>query len=199
MVHSEQHFTEAAMLITVVDLEHEPLEYDLTFAPGQIDYTSEVEQIAPMVSAGRADLIEEHRGPREIVQDIRLRGSYSGAFEVPCARCVDPVRHTLAGEFDLIFRPIGADADLSEHSIGASETEIGYYEDGSLTLEDVLREQVLLSLPARTLCRADCKGLCPRCGTNQNTDSCSCDEVLSGPSDPRWTALSDLRSRIKMN
>ena len=34
----------------------------------------------------------------------------------------------------------------------------------SLLLEDVLREQVLLSLPVRTLCKPDCKGLCPRCG-----------------------------------
>ncbi len=37
-------------------------------------------------------------------------------------------------------------------------------------LEDVLREQVLLSLPARTLCGPDCKGLCPHCGHNLNTD-----------------------------
>ncbi len=184
------------MLITVAELEREPLEFDLAFSPGQIDYISEVEQKGLLTSAGRADLIEEHRGPRDIVQDIRLRGSYQSRFEVPCARCVDPVEHTLGAEFDLIFRPAGADADLTEQSIGASETEIGYYEKGSLTLEDVLREQVLLSLPARTLCREDCKGLCPRCGTNQNTDSCSCGEL---PSDPRWSALADLSSRMKIN
>jgi uncharacterized protein len=61
-------------------------------------------------------------------------------------------------------------------------------------LEDVLREQVLLSLPVRTLCKPDCKGLCPRCGANRNLQPCSCDE---GPSDPRWEALTGLRSRIK--
>jgi len=61
-------------------------------------------------------------------------------------------------------------------------------------LEDVLREQVLLSLPARTLCKPDCKGLCPRCGKNRNLEACTCEE---GPSDPRWEALSGLRSRIK--
>jgi uncharacterized protein len=61
-------------------------------------------------------------------------------------------------------------------------------------LEDVLREQVLLSLPARTLCRQDCKGLCPRCGQNLNSDVCTCD---AAPVDPRWAALSDLGSRMK--
>jgi uncharacterized protein len=86
------------------------------------------------------------------------------------------------------------DAIGAEHAISTPETEIGYYENGGLALEDVLREQVLLSLPARTLCQPDCKGLCPRCGQNRNETACSCD---SGPSDPRWEALAGLSSRIK--
>jgi uncharacterized protein len=113
---------------------------------------------------------------------------------VPCARCVEPVTIPLASEFDLIFRPVGADAGAPERSITAPETEIGYYQKDSLLLEDVLREQVLLSLPVRTLCKPDCKGLCPRCGQNRNSQACSCDE---GPGDPRWEALAELRGRIK--
>jgi len=82
----------------------------------------------------------------------------------------------------------------TERSITPPETEIGYYQKDSLLLEDVLREQVLLSLPVRTLCKPDCKGLCPRCGQNRNSQECSCDV---GPSDPRWEALAGLRGRIK--
>jgi uncharacterized protein len=51
-----------------------------------------------------------------------------------------------------------------------------------------------LSLPVRTLCKPDCKGLCPRCGKNRNLEACTCEE---GPADPRWEALADLRGRIK--
>ena len=182
------------MLITVLDLEREPLDYDVSLAPGELDFTPDVTQLDTLSAHGRADLLEEHRGPRAIVQDIRVRGAYRGRFSVPCARCIDPVEHTLSGEYDLIFRPLGVDGEVTEHSIGASETEIGYYEGGSLALEDVLREQVLLSLPVRTLCREDCKGLCPRCGGNQNTEPCSCEEA---PADPRWSALSELSSRMK--
>jgi uncharacterized protein len=87
-----------------------------------------------------------------------------------------------------------ADADVPERAITAPETEIGYYLKDSLALEDVLREQVLLSLPLRTLCKPDCKGLCPRCGENRNSQACSCDV---GPSDPRWEALAGLRGRIE--
>ncbi len=182
------------MLITVLDLEREPLHYDTSFPPQGIDFGEGVEQKGPMQAAGLAELLEEHRGPKEIVQDIRLRGTYTGHFQVPCARCLDSVEHALSGEYDVLYRPVGVDADDREHSIGASETEIGYYQDGSLLLEDVLREQVLLSLPARTLCQEDCKGICPRCGANGNNDPCHC---VAMPADPRWSALSDLRSRIK--
>jgi uncharacterized protein len=182
------------MHITVPDLEREPVEFDLALAPGAIDYGLDLTQVGPLAVEGRADLIEESRGPKEIVRDIRLRGKYEGQFEMPCARCLEPVEHALKGQFDLLFRPLGADQRSSDHAITTSETEIGYYQEDSLVLEDVLREQVLLSLPARTLCRQDCKGLCPHCGRDLNSESCTCD---AAPSDPRWSALSDLRSRIK--
>jgi len=182
------------MLITVPDLEREPLEFDLSLGPKAIDYGTEVQQMGLLAVAGRAELIEEHRGPHEIVPDIRLRAGYQGKVEVACARCLDPVEHDLKGDFDLIFRPLGLDGESAERSITADETEIGYYHKSGLVLEDVLREQVLLSLPARTLCRQDCKGLCPRCGLNLNTETCTCD---TAPADPRWSALSELGSRIK--
>ena len=182
------------MEFKILELEREPIEFDLELPPGAVDFGDEAEQIGNLATSGSAEVIHEHRGPKDIVADIRLRGHFAGNFQVPCARCIEPVEIPLASDFDLIFRPLGADSDPPERSITASETEIGYYQKDSLLLEDVLREQVLLSLPVRTLCKPDCKGLCPRCGANRNLQPCSCDE---GPSDPRWEALTDLRSRIK--
>jgi uncharacterized protein len=182
------------MEFKVSELEREPVDFDLELKPGTVDFGEEAEQVGGLATSGRAEVIHEHRGPREIVPDIRLKGRFEGNFQVPCARCIEPVEIPLAAEFDLIFRPVGADSDAPERSITASETEIGYYQGDSLSLEDVLREQVLLSLPVRTLCKPDCKGLCPRCGANRNQKPCTCDQ---GPSDPRWEALTGLRSRIK--
>ncbi|HVN92268.1 MAG TPA: DUF177 domain-containing protein [Terracidiphilus sp.] len=182
------------MEFRILDLEREPIEFDLGLRPGAIDFGEEAEQIGQLATTGQAEVIHEHRGPKDVVADIRLKGRYAGRFEVPCARCIEPVEIPLSGEFDLIFRPLGADAGAPERSISTSETEIGYYQKDSLVLEDVLREQVLLSLPVRTLCKPDCKGLCPHCGTNRNTQSCSCEE---GQSDPRWEGLTGLRSRFK--
>lgn len=182
------------MLISVQDLEREPIQFETSVPPGTIEYGFDIRQTDALAVEGRADLIVEHRGPKESVHDIRVRGRFKGNFEVLCARCLEPVEHPLGSTFDLIFRPMGADAGGSEHAISSSETEIGYYQGQGLLLEDVLREQVLLTLPAKTLCRQDCKGLCQHCGKNLNSESCACEETIA---DPRWSALSDLRSRMK--
>ena len=146
-----------ALVITVLELEREPIEFSETIPAGAIDYGSEIRQIDGMPVNGRADLLTEHRGPHDLIHDIRLRAGYQGNFEIPCARCLDPVAHKLEEHFDLLFRPTGVDAGASEHAISTSDTEIGYYEGGRLAVEDVLREQVLLSLPAREIGRASCR------------------------------------------
>jgi len=182
------------MEFKIVELEREAVEFALNLAPGAVEYGEEAEQVGELATSGSAEVIHEHRGPKEIVADIRLRGRFAGSFQIPCARCIEPVEVPVSGEFDLVFRPLGADAGAPERSITASETEIGYYQGDSLLLEDVLCEQVLLSLPVRTLCKPDCKGLCPHCGANRNLQPCSCEQ---GPNDPRWGSLSELRNRMK--
>lgn len=183
------------VLITPLQLVDEPLEIDETIEAGAIDYTPDLRQTGPLPVIGTADLLVEHRDEGSQVNDIRLRAAYHGDFEILCARCVEPVALPLSGEFDLIFRPEDADAVAGEHAISPDETEIGYYEKSGLSLEDVVREQVLLSLPGRTLCKEDCKGLCPRCGQNLNLATCSCGEA---PANPQWNALADLASKLEL-
>ena len=181
------------MLITPLELEKEPLIFNEAIPAGVLDYAPDITQIGPLPVDGRADLIVEHRGHNDQVPDIRLRAAYHGEFDLLCARCVEPVRTPLSGSFDLIFRPAEADSTAGERSITVDETEIGYYEESGLSLEDVVREQVLLALPSRTLCKEDCKGLCPRCGQNLNLATCNCNP----PSDVRWSALAGLASTVK--
>ena len=181
------------VLITPFELEKESLEFHQALPSGAIEYAPDITQVGDLPVDGRADLIIEHRGPHEFVSDIRIRAGYRGQFEVLCARCVEPVLIPMSGDFDLIFRPQGADAESGERAITIDETEIGYYEESGLLLEDVVREQVLLSLPGRTLCTPDCKGLCPSCGQNLNSALCNCDKA---PADARWNALAGLAGTI---
>ncbi|MHB8302474.1 MAG: YceD family protein [Acidobacteriaceae bacterium] len=182
------------MKFTVAELERQAIDFDESLAPGTIDFVEDLRQVSELHAAGRADLLKEHRGAHEIVADIRVRASLQTRVEAPCARCLEPVVAAVDTTFDLLFRPIGIDGEGVDRSITTSETEIGYYEGDGLLLEDVLREQILLALPAKTLCREDCKGLCAECGRNRNTDPCNC---ATAPADPRWSSLQAIRSRVK--
>ncbi len=46
--------------------------------------------------------------------------------------------------------------------------------DGIMNLTDAVREDMILALPAKVLCREDCRGVCPRCGQDRNVGSCDC-------------------------
>ena len=177
------------MLITPAQLADESLSLNESLPEGAIDYAPDIRQIGPLALTGKADLIVEHRGPREFVEDIRLRAHFEGKFELLCARCLEPVQMPLAGDFDLIYRPVSVETEAGEHAITEDETEIGYYEKNGLLLEDAVREQVLLNLPGRALCQQECKGLCPKCGANRNLADCGCVEEQT---DPRWGALTGL-------
>ncbi|MBZ5657326.1 MAG: DUF177 domain-containing protein [Acidobacteriia bacterium] len=181
------------MLIEIEELELHPVDFREEFSPGAIDLGAEVRQRTQLRSEGRADLVEEHHGKHKVVQDIRLKGKLDTSLEVACARCLDPVLYEVDRSFDLLYRPLGTDAGHEELSITDAEAEIGYYQGEGLMLEDALREQVLLALPLKVVCREDCKGLCPLCGKNLNESQCSCAAHME---DPRWAALKEIRSKL---
>ena len=182
------------MFLDISELEREPLDFEEAFQPGVIDLGSEIQQRTPLKTSGHAELVEEHHGKHEIIKDIRLRGRLEAGLELQCARCLEPVPQDITREFELLYRPLGADAGRDEISVTVAEAEIGYYQGEGLLLEDVLREQVLLALPLKITCREDCKGLCPHCGKNLNQEQCSCAVAVE---DPRWAALKDVRSRLE--
>jgi uncharacterized protein len=182
------------MLIEIAELELHPIDFQEEFPPDAIDLGADVRQLSVLKTSGRAQLVEEHHGKHNVISDLRLQGDLATTLELPCARCLDPVRQDVARTFDLLYRPLGTDAGNEELSVTAAEAEIGYYQGEGVLLEDALREQVLLSVPLKVVCREDCKGLCPSCGKNRNTDPCSCAPVVG---DPRWAALKDLREKLE--
>ena len=178
------------MLISLQDLEKHPVDFQEEFAPGAVDLGPEILQTEVLESSGRATLVEEHHGSKSIIQDIRIAGTLSTSIEANCARCLETVHQQVQRDFDLLYRPQGSDAGREEISVTQAEAEIGYYRGEGLLLEDVLREQILLAVPIRIICREECKGLCPRCGRNRNAETCDCIENMV---DPRWDALRKLR------
>jgi uncharacterized protein len=181
------------MFIEIHELELHPIDFDEEIRPGVLDLGEDLRQVEVLHTAGRAQLVEEQHGKHKIVKDIRFAGRLKTRVELACARCLEPVLQDVDHNFDLLYRPQGVDAGRAEISVTTAEAEVSYYQGEGLQLEDVLQEQVILALPLRAICRDDCKGLCPHCGTNLNVEKCACAEPLE---DPRWSALKDIRGKL---
>lgn len=174
-------------------LHEDQQEFHEVWQPGTIDLGPDAKQSASLKTDGRASIVEENHGRKATIDDIRLVGEFSTRLELLCARCLEPVHQDVQKSFDLLYRPQGVDAGKEEVSLGKEDVDIGYYQGDGLLLEEVLREQLLLAVPLKLVCREDCKGLCPSCGQNLNQGECGC--ARTDP-DPRWHALEGLRNKL---
>jgi uncharacterized protein len=111
-------------------------------------------------------------------------------LELVCARCLEPVQEEVSRDFDLYYRPLLPANPDEEVRLKNDDTEIAFYKDDGLFLTDVLAEQVLLAIPMKVICRSDCRGLCPFCGANLNSDECRCEVHAT---DPRLAPLARLK------
>ena len=125
---------------------------------------------------------------------VHVNGQLMGRVSVDCGRCLERYPVVVDQKLDLFYLPRltnrpeeeEEEVELSDH-----EVVVGYYEDERLDLGEVVREQILLALPLKRLCRADCKGICPTCGRNRNLESCACPPPEE-PLDPRLEPLRKL-------
>jgi uncharacterized protein len=182
------------MFISLQVLEQKEINFREEYPPETIDLGPDMRQSAPLLTSGRATLIEERHGNKGVILDIRVQGDLATSVETACARCLEPVAREVAREFELLYRPRGVDAGRQEISVTQAEAEIGYYVGEGVELKDILGEQILLEVPMKVVCREDCKGLCLTCGHNLNESDCRCPPTVS---DPRWQALKDLREKLE--
>jgi len=169
------------------------------------DYVAKVLSGLPMRDALGGD-VEGGRGALDVElyadgTNVYAHGTMRGQVVVACSRCVgearidieEPVRVTympqaeLAGtaEEQAVAGTSGAEAEEGVE-LGDADLDLLPYDGESVDLEPILREQLVLAVPYAPLCREDCKGLCPQCGTNLNQGTCACDVRWE---DPRLAAL----------
>ena len=126
-------------------------------------------------------------------RQVRVRGNFTVSLELTCARCLDPVRMQLSPEFDQFYQSNSGSMLSGEIALTENETEIGFFNGDFIEVTDIVREQILLALPMKPMCREDCKGLCPYCGGNRNVRDCGCQD--SG-SDPRLAPLIKIKNQM---
>src|ERR1044071_6053810 len=174
------------MRIEVENLSATASPFAHTYRPEEVEVE---EEGARLVSDAKVEGSATRKG-----EQVRLRGTISTEVELLCDRCAAPERGPLVAEFDTSFIPQEVEAGKPEHvELLTEDLGLAAYEGDAVDLDELVREQILLALPSRHLCREDCKGLCQKCGANLNEKDCSCEQ---GEVDPRWAALADLKKEV---
>ncbi len=137
----------------------------------------------------------------KIEHRVRVDAHGKAELTVPCGRCLAPVSVDLPVDFELTLVPreeyeVAPRGERDDNkgpvagSFDPQDAEEEVFTGKVIDLDPLVREQLVLSLPAYPVCREDCKGLCPVCGGNLNERECGCDRHVP---DPRWAGLKKLK------
>lgn len=122
-------------------------------------------------------------------EEVRLRGNITARAEVDCDRCLTAIAVPIETGFDLTYIPAASYLEQQRAELQEEDLLVSVYEGNAIDVDEIVREQILLALPVRALCREECHGLCPVCGIDRNTNACACEQKEI---DPRWAALKNL-------
>lgn len=114
---------------------------------------------------------------------IAVEGTIRSELRVRCNRCLDQFIYPMETGFQEIYY------DRNQPQPGGKETDWVPFTGDELDITPEMLQTIVVNLPMRFLCREDCRGLCPACGTELNNRQCECkhDDI-----DPRLAKLKDL-------
>lgn len=122
--------------------------------------------------------------------EVAFSGDIETVATLSCSRCLEPYPLPLDLHFDLKYTAEPEAAGAGESRVDEHSITVVHFDGARIGIDDLLAEQILLGLPLKPLCREDCGGLCPHCGTNRNTRACGCSTERGA--DPRLAALKKL-------
>lgn len=172
------------MLIELASLERQGGKFAHSYAPGELDLNDERIKVAepPRVS-GRIQQSDAK---------VTVSGKVEAKLQLECDRCLKAMSVLASTEFKVEYvtpevYQAGQAAELLDEDLTLS-----VFDGAVIDVDDLVREQLLLTLPAQVLCQDECKGLCPVCGGDRNLKNCNCQEA---DIDPRWAGLKEIVNR----
>ncbi|MDO4495586.1 MAG: DUF177 domain-containing protein [Clostridiaceae bacterium] len=110
---------------------------------------------------------------------VELSAKAEFVLDMNCDRCAKPIKLALTADvFHTLVTSLNDEAN----------DELLLINELRFDLDPLVTEDIFLELPSKFLCSEDCKGVCPKCGKDLNTGSCSCEKEI----DPRLAALKQL-------
>ena len=171
-----------------------------TFNTGSSDYD--------IIDKPAVDVIIKKLGKNK----LSIKADSYVTLSIPCDRCLEPVDTRVDYTVDEIV-------DFNDNASEEEAKEEKDYIDGyDLDVDKLVFGEILISMPGKTLCKEDCKGICLICGANLpaegrcrytaavrvvpadagganlNKGECGCDRDIL---DPRMSVFKDILKNFK--
>lgn len=111
------------------------------------------------------------------------RGKVQTLLQLPCARCLQDFTYPVETEFQVVIVENTRSEQLSP------DEGFIFFNGETADIGSIVEEAIFMAIPICPLCKEECQGLCPVCGQDKNTATCSCQEDII---DPRWEKLKNL-------
>lgn len=95
---------------------------------------------------------------------LKLIGSLKVSYFTKCYKCLNDMKRE-------VVIPVREDFI---HAEKAEDSEAYTYEGNYVSIDKVMKDNIVLNLPMKEACSDSCKGLCPRCGADLNKMDCGC-------------------------
>ncbi len=125
---------------------------------------------------------------------ILVEGSVKISVSLKCSRCLREFPYPLDLTFRDEYNPAEEMSKEYEKELTNKELDLSFYNNDEIDITEIVKEQVLLSLPMKPLCKSVCQGICPNCGKDLNVGKCQC---KIKETDPRLAPLKKFKELMK--
>jgi len=121
-----------------------------------------------------------------------VRGKVEGTLLLRCDRCLNEFPRKAEIDFMSFFSLPAGQTPESEVELNEEDLDVEFRAEEEIDVLDIVREQILLDLPMKRVCREGCKGLCVKCGSDLNEGPCGCEREVGHPA---FEKLKELKTK----
>lgn len=101
----------------------------------------------------------------KLEETILVQGDFESEVEVTCDRCLETFKKKITFSIDREF-------EINRLRENEEEQFVDKY--GNIDISEPVREELIMAIPMRNICKDECKGICTDCGINLNKENCKC-------------------------
>lgn len=110
---------------------------------------------------------------------FHVAGLAKARYQASCDRCLSAYDASLEAEFEADF--VRSSARPGHEPVDDPDSALRPFTGDEIDIDPVVQEALLLAVPMKFLCRADCQGLCPKCGRRRSEGQCQCSDESYNP------------------